>query len=73
MNNGRGRIVLQDLLRLLHNLPWGEEFREASHAIDKLFVPAEERSKVGFPQLQLLADRTLPAPVLENFTAFYQA
>lgn len=40
MNNGRGRIVLQDLLRLLHNLPWGENFREASHAIDKLFVPA---------------------------------
>lgn len=40
MNNGRGRIVLQDLLRLLHNLPWGEKFREASHAIDKLFVPA---------------------------------
>lgn len=33
INNVQYRIVLQDLLHPLHNLPWTSAFREASHAM----------------------------------------
>ncbi len=55
MNNVQLRIVLQDKLHLLHNLLWTKVFREASHAMGKVFqlntvpFPTSDMSKVNSP------------------------